>query len=241
MNPQGLFTVRGVVSNLRVRQSEEDFVSNTADKTAGAAVAVGLVAEGLAGAATSAAFSSADMAERVDFFACQVAEHVVRGRFGKVSFSDGDFIEVVCQPAAHALDAFAVRRPSDRTIWMHPHCGRGSTACRRFAIKSILLLSFGFPLILCGLLDLFVSDQPMGVAVWLAMSAVGAVLVATVLLFVASRFLGFARLSNDIFAALDFDKPPEVDLPRHLSDASKMFSNTERFNYHPYARWVYKY
>lgn len=84
-------------------------------------------------------------------------------------------------------------------------------------------------------------DNPFPLWFWLVAFLMGMSMIAVILAFVASRFTKFAHLSDDIFVALGFDKPSEVDLHRRLREARKTFTHSDRFNYHPYARWVYKY
>jgi hypothetical protein len=241
MGEYGFKLIRGEVSSLQVRQDKEDFVFTAIDKTAGGVAAAGLAIGALAGAATGALLSAEDTEERVDFFVCMVAGQRTCGRFGKVTFSDGDVVEVVGSPGEECFHAYAVVRPADRTVWMYPHCGRGTTAYKRYSTVAILLLSVLGPAFIFGLLDLVGSDNPFDFAFWLESTAICALVSAAVLAFTSSRFTKFARLSNDIFTTLRFDKPDEVDLHKRLREASKSLPSSERVNYHPHARWVYKY
>jgi hypothetical protein len=104
--------IDGTVSELVVRQDEHDFVFNATDKTSGAVAATGLAIGGLAGAATGAVLSSSETAEQVDYFLCKVGEHSVRGRFGKVTFVDGDIVQIAVQRENNNLQAYAVVRCS---------------------------------------------------------------------------------------------------------------------------------
>ncbi|SFZ74938.1 putative type VI secretion system effector [Chitinimonas taiwanensis] len=236
--------IRGVVGDLQVAQEDKDFVFTAADKAAGGGAAVGLALGGLAGAATGAVLSTGDTAERVDFFVCRLGDTFVRGQFGEVNFSDGDVIEALGVRSGKHFDVLAVTRPSDRTIWMHPHCGRGTRAYLRFCFFWI------------GFLAWVISPAALFVLMWFAWGASSTVppawfiftvyfgvglIASSVLGFVASRFISFAHLSNDILRALCFEKPEEVDLPKRLREVSKTFTNEERLKYHPHARWVYKY
>jgi len=236
--------IRGAVSNLQVRQGEEDFVSGSADKTVGGVAAAGLALDGLAGAATGAALSVGDTSERVDFFVCKVADQTVRGRFGTVGFADGDLVEVVGSLSGGVFDAYAIVRPSDRAIWTHPHCGRGSRAHLRFSARWIGLLAWLVsPVAMAGLMWLAADDANVAPPLWFVVTMYFGLglLASAIFVFVASRFTKFARLSDETFAALGFENPTEVDLHKRLREASKAMTNEERLNYHPHARWVYKY
>ena len=233
--------ISGVVVNLNVTQDEENFIQTRADQAAGGAAAVGLAVGGLAGAATGAALSSGNAADTVDFFTCAINGQPVWGRFGIVSFKDGESVEVVGENTHQGFEAYAVTRPSDRTIWMYPHCSRGIKAHVRFSVIGILLLSVLGSLCIQFVLWLL-SDSPSEgwgfLLTFFLTNVIGTALVAS---FVASRFMTFAHLSNDIFAALGFEKPAEVDLPKRLRAARKSFSHEDHLRYSPHVRWVYKY
>ena len=217
---------------------------NDADRAMGGAAAVGLAAAGLAGAATGAALSASDTTERVESFTCQVDGRSVAGRFGKVSFVDGDGVEVLASASpGGGLWAYAVTRPSDRTIWMHPHCGRGSASYRNYCIGAIVQVSLVVPAVLVGAFAAYawVEGVVLPTALFLAMFAAVAAILSAGLTFVATRFVRFARLSDAIFTGLGFDRPREVDLHRRLREANPPTEAKDRTSYHPFARWVYRY
>ena len=236
-----LEVIRGVVSDLHISQGEEDFVFTNADKSAGAGAAVGLAVGGLAGAATGAVYNSGDAADKLDFFVCRIGDENVKGRFGKVSFSDGDTVEAVGLMERGQFNAYAVTRPSDRTIWMYPHSTRGTQAYKRYSLKSIGLQSLLIPGILFALMDFFSSGPSMGLGFWLWLSISSGLLYAVILGVVARRFMKFAHIADDIFESLGFDNPADVDLPKLLRPTIKGLTNQECWNYHPQARWVFKY
>jgi hypothetical protein len=244
MNGQQFKVVRGVVSDLRVQQDEKDFVFSSGDKAAGGVAAMGLALGGLAGAATGVALSAGNTAEQIDFFSCKVGDRFVRGKFGEVSFINGDSVEVVGLLQPTYFDAYAITRPSDRTIWMYPHCGRGSLAYLRFSAWWIGIVAWLLSPTTMFAFLWFASEKEdvmpptwLFFAIWLSVGAISSV----IFIFVASRFRMFAGISNRIFAALGFDNPTKVDLHERLRESGKTFSNVERLNYHPHARWVYKY
>ena len=234
--------ISGVIANLHVIQDEENFVQTRADQAAGGAAAVGLAVGGLAGAATGALLSSSDAADTVDFFTCTVDGQPVWGRFGMVSFKDGESIEVVGENTRQGFEVYAATRPLDRTIWMYPHCSRGTKAHIRFSVIGVTLLSILGSLCM-QLVFWLASDKSAeggGIfqIVMFITNMIGFVLVAS---FVATRFMKFAHLSNDIFAALGLEKPAEVDLPKRLRVARKSFSHEDHLRYSPHVRWVFKY
>jgi hypothetical protein len=231
----------GTVADLKTGITSENFVFGSGDRAVGAATAVGLAAAGLAGAATGAAMSSGDAADKVTAFECKVGTQTVKGRFGEVTFAEGDQVEVVGTIFNDELSALAVARPSDKSIWMHPHCSRGTRAYRRFCLRWIPILSIGAPALMVTAATLFSSENAMPIA-FLAVIVLGSALMfGLILTLVARRFLAFATLSNQIFAGLQFDDPESVDLPERLSIANSELSPEDRQRYHPWKRWVYKY
>ena len=106
-----LSSYHSAVTDLKTSSSSENFVFGSGDRVIGGAAAAGLAAAGLAGAATGAAMSSGDAADKVTAFECRVGTQRVKGRFGEVTFADGDQIEVVGTVFKEELSALAVTRP----------------------------------------------------------------------------------------------------------------------------------
>ena len=237
---QRLDLIKGVVSELQVRQLEEDFVFTNTDKTAGGMAAAVLSIGGLSGAATGALLSSGDTADKVYKFVCKVGDQIVIGRLGEVTFTNGDEVEIVGERRGNYISAYAIIRPSSRTIWMHPHCGRGRRAHMIHSIRWIALVSYGAPFFL-ALADYFLSNPSKGLMFLFLMPLLVGLIVAIVFSFVAARFKKFSLLSSEIFATLHFNNPDKVDLPKLQKTTLKNATNEERLAYHPHARWVYKY
>lgn len=237
---QRLDLIKGVISELQVRQAEEDFVFTNADKNSGGVAAAVLAIGGLSGAATGALLSSGDTADKVYKFVCKVGDYIVIGRFGEVTFTNGDEVEIAGERRGNHISAYAITRPSSRTIWMHPHCGRGRRAHMIHSIRWIALVSYGVPFFL-ALIDYFVPSPSKGIAFLFLMPFLVGLIVAIVFSFVAARFKRFSFLSSEIFAVFRFENPDEVDLPKQQKVTLKNATNEERLAYHPHARWVYKY
>jgi hypothetical protein len=238
---QSLLRFFGTVADLKTSATSENFVVGQGDRAAGSVAAVGLGAAGLAGAATGAAVSSGDAADKVTAFTCKVGSRSVTGRFGEVTFTDGDQVEVVGTEFDGTFSALAVARPSDRTIWMHPHCSRGTEAYRRFCLRWIPALSFLIPVVFVLVMTMISGTREMDFWFFATTIASGTVAVAVLLFLLARKFLHFAKLSDQIFAGLQFGDPKSVDLPRRLSAMSSALTPEDRQRYHPWKRWVYKY
>jgi hypothetical protein len=234
--------ISGVVSGLVIRQDEHDFVFNETDKATGAVAATGLAIGGLAGAATGALLSSNDTVDQVDYFLCKIGEHEVRGRFGKVSFTDGDAVQAAALQKNNHFNAYAVVRPNDRSVWMHPHCGRGSVAYKRHTQKILAFCALGVPALLVGAFMIYAMLQSANpFPIWFWFLSFVLITFGSISFFVASRFAQFAKLSDEIFSVLRWPEPESVDLPQRLRDASKSLTIEQRRQYHFYARWVFKY
>jgi hypothetical protein len=171
----------GTVADLKTSSTSENFIFGSGDRVIGGAAAAGLAAAGLAGAATGAAMSSGDAADKVTVFECKVGTQSVKGRFGEVTFANGDQIQVVGTVFKEELSALAVTRPSDRTIWMHPHCSRGTKAYRRFCLRWIPILSVGTPALMVTAATLFSSERAMPIA-FLAVIVLGSALMFSLIL-----------------------------------------------------------
>lgn len=237
--------VRGVVSELQVWRSDEDFVFSDVEKKAGGAGALALAADGMAGAATGSLLSSSDTAEKVFLFVCKVGDQIVKGRFGEVTFANGNEVEVAGERRGNHMNAVAMLRPADRTIWMHPHCGRGATAYWRFVKRMTAIASMGAATAFTLTAFLLAGDgdgrTSFPLWFWPVNWAGLAFILAMVALFVARKFASFANLSSTIFSALGFKDPANVDLPKNQKLALKAATNEVLLTYHPHARWVYKY
>lgn len=239
----GFLSIKGVIADLRTSEGAEDFVGAGASQASGAAAAVGLAAEGLAGAAAGAAQFSSDIADKVTFFRCRVGGQLVTGRFGNIGFSDDDEVEIVGTKLSSEFLAYAVARPKDRSVWMHPHCSRGTGAYKRFTFKWIGLVAWVL-IPLCFLaLDFFTAEKGQQIPLWFALVQwlVFGVFFSAMFGFVASRFWRYAKLSDQIFTALELPEPKAVNLQRTLSAAMQSMTQAEKLKYHPMKRWVYRY
>jgi hypothetical protein len=233
--------ISGTVTDLHTSTTSENFVFGSGDRVTGGLAAAGLAAAGLAGAATGAAISSGDAADKVTAFVCKVDAQTVTGRFGEVTFADGDEVEVVGSFHVDGMSALAVMRPSDRTIWMHPHCGRGTEAYWRYCLRWIPGLSIATPAVMFTVATYFSGGEWPPWWFQAVSVAAGAVMLGIIQALVARRFHSFAKLSDQIFTGLQFDQPESVDLHKRLSIASTDLSPEDRQRYHPWKRWVYKY
>lgn len=216
-----LTLISGVVSGLSVHAGEEEFVRSAEQRAAGVGAATGLALEGMAGAAAGAGLAASSAGDAVQFFSCKLGELAVQGRFSKVTFKDGDALEMVIAPQRIGMPlVLAARRDSDRVLWMTPHCSRGTAGHKNFAMRLFGWLLLGAPLFFFSpfLVWLLFSAEVVeigsiefGGAICLVMGLIAAP-------YYAIRFyrqwLPIARQAEPIFAALGYPNPSHVDLPR---------------------------
>ncbi len=218
---KSLQLIGGVVSGLTVHAGEEEFVRSVGQQTTGVGVAAGLALEGMAGAAAGTGLAASSAGDSVEFFTCKIGEQSVQGRFSKITFKDGDVLDMVISPQRNSLPlVLATRRSSDRVLWMAPHCSRGTSAHKSFALRLFGWLVLGMPLffIIPSFAIIYISDIPMDFDGVLFHGAICLALGLIAAPYYAIRFyrqwLPIARQAEQIFAALGYPDPSRVDLPR---------------------------
>lgn len=233
--------IQGKVENLSMHTGEEEFIRSRAQQAAGGAAAVGLALGGLAGPAVGGAIAATG-ADSVEFFTCTVNGEPVGGRFSKVTFKDGDEVEVLLEGANSAL---AVRRPADRMLWMLPHSSRGKAAHRLFALRlavwvllAFLLSSVVFVWIMEGM-----TAQPLDPSDIRFIGALYAILSAICAGYFSIRFFfrwkPIAARTESILEALGYRNPSRVDLEKDNKRAAK--ARGEKWPYPTGGPWIYRY
>jgi hypothetical protein len=215
-----LDVLRGRIENLTVVADEEEFLQ-APSKQMGTATASALAVAGVAGAASGALLATTGSADAVQRFTCSVAGELISGCFSTVGFNDGDEVEVVgARQPDRSYYAYAVRRPEDRKLWMHPHCSRGSKAHWRYTWKMVavtiavgILIFEGVSMSSLDASDIIDGTRSFWMFFW------GALVFSIVLgLYLPLRF-AFAMSSSvaiaeRIFAALGYADPANVDMEK---------------------------
>jgi hypothetical protein len=220
VSEQQFRVLTGVVSELKVHVGEEQFLAGP-ERTAVAGTAAGLAAVGFGGAAVGTSSAASASADSVEFFSCKVDGRPVIGRFSKASFKNGDQLEVVLSNERDPALAIAARRDADRTLWVAPHCSRGTKAHRRASLRlSLWLLLLGPAFVFSGYLILGVwlgsnraevSAMLFPVVVSVGLGWIAAAYMPTRFYF---RWLAIARQAEAIFSAFGYANPSQVDLQR---------------------------
>jgi hypothetical protein len=237
--------IRGRVQELAVSAGEEQFIGSQAHRTAGAGAALGLAAAGMAGAAVGASMAATGR-DSVEFFDCMVDGQRVSGRFSKVTFKDGDEVEVVIEPQWDGTQsALAVRRLSDRILWMFPHCSRGMLAHRAFSRRLFGWLVLGF-MLFSGLFIVIMewsSAESTNVRFLEFVGTLYAGLSLVAALYGSIRFFAqwkpMALQAEAIFAALGYREPSRVDLENDHKRACMALG--KKWPYSSDGPWIYRY
>ncbi len=211
--------LRGIICDLVIERGEEDFVQSRGDRALGTVATTGLAAAGLAGAATGALLATTGGGDSVEFFTCTVDGKRVAGRFTKASFKNGDSVEVAADPQSDGTyAALAVRRPSDQTVWMFPHCSRGSKKHWAYASRVVGMLFFAIFLngaLFAGGIEFFSQKKASASALLFACVMGGALafsMACHLSIRVARRWRPFVQKAEAIFAAFGYRDPSRVDM-----------------------------
>ena len=239
-----LEVLRGRLTDLYVEDGQEDFVSTQGTNFQTAGAAIGLAAAGLAGAATNALFSAGGGADRVKYFTGLLDGKRIAGQFSKIWFSDGDHLEcaVESQPDG-SYTAYAVRRPSDQTLWMFPHCSRGRKKHWRYARRMSAILSFLMTIFLLLCLTpvlgiaLFADDAARFLSTIFVV--IGVLMGTYFSLNTARRWRLFVEIAESIFEAYGYPDPSQVDMPEQNKLYWKKFPISPEPREH--GAWVFRY
>lgn len=239
-----LQVIKGKVENLVVQRGEEVIVGSDLLRGAGAGAAVGLAAAGLAGAATGALLASGGVADSVEFFSAKVDGQTTAGRFSRVTFKEGDDVEVVGERQSDGtFAALAVRRPGDQTLWMFPHCSRGAKAQKHFALRV-----FGWTLLAFALISAIgvwqaskgTNDPAESVQFFGAISAILSLVGAAYFsIRTAMQWRPFVRKAESIFASLGYGDPGRVDMEKKNKRYWK--AKGGKWPYLTDGPWIYRY
>jgi uncharacterized MnhB-related membrane protein len=234
----------GTLSDLYIDSSEFDFVSSGGEEIAADRAAIGLAAAGLVGAASNTPVASSGGTDSVQAFVGVVDGKRISGCFSKVWFQNGDDIECAVEPqSGGSFAVYAVRRPSDQTLWMHPHCSRGRKKHWKYARKMSVILA----LVTTAFLLLMLMPH-YGFALWANEKSYHAVTVFTIMgvvmgfyfpLKTALQWAPFVAIAESIFTALGYPDAACVD----MVEQDKAFRKRQApgaFTFES-APWVFRY
>ncbi|HSC80424.1 MAG TPA: putative type VI secretion system effector [Chitinolyticbacter sp.] len=127
--------LRGTISNLRTSRQSASFFFSDSDQSAMGVIAIAAAAAGLGSQAIAVASASTSVEEHADYLEFELDGDEVSGWVWRSPFSEGDEVEAVVERERGQNVAYAIARPSDRTIALYPHCSRGKSAHIKNAVK----------------------------------------------------------------------------------------------------------
>ena len=238
--------LRGSIADLVVSSGEQEFVQTGTDKVVGTGVAAALAMSGLAGAATGAMLAVSGSADAVQFFTCTVNGHRIAGRFSKVWFENEDTVEVAGESQRDgSFAAYAVRRARDKTLWMHPHCSRGSRAHWVYALKMIPAVTAVIAVWATIFLAVYEyqSEKKHSLDSTMFIFCLYSVLSLVVGLYfplkIGWKWRPFVDIAEQVFAALGYANPSRVDMEKQNSIYWKKHAKPDEQR--RVAPWVYRY
>jgi hypothetical protein len=203
--------LQGEITQLRTENIHVHYEKNIEQQQrAAGAIAVLQAAVGQAGAVNSSQAATYE-GDPVDGFVMQVSGKVVRGSFWKTTFKNGDQVEVIGRESGGEFEAVAVTKPTDRVIWMQPHCELGTYSRKRILLK--YSSCFALFMLSCALSMAIFQDWPL----WFAI--VSFAVIAPIMLFVTvgmswGSFMRFASEMNAVGEALGLPEPEKINLFR---------------------------
>ncbi|UXY16946.1 hypothetical protein N8I74_08020 [Chitiniphilus purpureus] len=219
--------LRGKITNLRKTRESASFFFTDSDQTAMGVIAVAAAAAGLGSQAVAVASASTSVDEEADYLEFEIDGLDIRGWVWRSPFKEGDEVEVAVEKEGGHYVAFAMMRPSDRTIALYPHCSRGASAHIKNAVKWWFLGNTFVVLFSCvffaiknaiqggGLYMVFLKHGLPFLAVFLY-AFFGLMTVS-----MAKKWMPFVRLSERCFAAFGWKNPSSIDLVASTKKARK--------------------
>lgn len=213
----------GRISELKVTDTDARlFKSN---KLAGLP-ALGFLALGDSAAAASQVGLADDNQDDVDYlnscqyFSCKVGKLTVVGLVSRAFFNNGDNVEVVVEPLDDgSYFAYALRRPIDHRLWLHPNSMQGTDIGKKEAFRQGLFIFilgivfytiFSFWLLFdTGDFIYFIWSYPLYIFLIFLFSLC--------IYFCMKKGLNTgSKIANKIFATLGYPHPERVDMDQEF-------------------------
>ncbi|MCP1575174.1 hypothetical protein J2S30_003553 [Herbaspirillum rubrisubalbicans] len=217
-NSNDLQKLTGHIQNFRKSRETANFFFTARDQSNMRLGAILSALIGDSGQAASLSSYASSMEDAADFVQFELEGRAISGWLCGSPFKDGDYVEAAVKKQGSSYELFAVYKPEDRNIALYPHCVRGTSAFLHIALRRTFFVNVLFLTALC-LLFLFGGSQSLEQAIEFISSkeATWGFLLAIVLttggcVAMAWKWLPFAKLAEQIFRALEFQQPSNVDL-----------------------------
>jgi hypothetical protein len=208
--------LRGRLQNYRSERSTGDFLLSDIDRQSSGLAAVASALAGSGGAVGLASMAGTqEVMNKVQF---EVDGKHVSGWLSWSIFKGGDDVEVVAEPLNNGTyRVFAILRPADRLVALYPHCSRGRWAHYKASTKWFFRVVMPFYLLVC--LALIGAGDGGGATMENYLYVMGGGLLGCIVVYgsiaahIASRFMRFVRMAENIFDVLGWKNVKSIDLP----------------------------
>ncbi|MCW7536721.1 hypothetical protein OOT46_02485 [Aquabacterium sp. A7-Y] len=229
--PDNLALISGEIHGLQWWNGREAFLNTQSDQQMARAGSLLAAAAGeMFTAGNLSLASSDDGAFEMQYFSGKLGDRPVVGRFYEPDFKDGDFLELVAAPNGGVYEALAVRRPSDRVMWLLPEHSAGHVAHRRKMVRYGWLSSGALLAFFFGMLSYVIHEtggMTPGLRRWLTNDYMEVLL--TLMMIIAgtywlcyrffvvtllSRTSRYAYMTTGILRSFGYERPEQVDVAK---------------------------
>lgn len=234
--------ISGVVKDLKIFEAYENVLFNESQANI---LGVGAVAAAFIGdslSATTLASANSDAEIKMEFFTCVVGSTAVEGRFYKVEFDNGQYMDFAVETQSGRFTVCGARDPIRRLVWMLPHKSKGHLAQRRSNLIGILIISMAVAIIFFWLGYLVGhEDRQFRLSRAKAMSLISFVMTLVISFRVCKKVFRHSIDTTHVFEVFGFVDPPNVNLPRRNSKAENRYAaqTGERAVFFKHCRYRY--
>lgn len=208
-----LIKLTGRITNYHSSRDAACFVFSSKDQTGMGVIAIGAALAGLAGPAIATASNATSVEEEADHVKFLVDGNSVEAWLWRSPFKSGDFVEIAAEWQKDHYEAFAIARPSDRTVALYPHCSRGKNAHIKNAIFWGFWLGFFGQFLFVTGLGYFIMGPSMFIdPMYYAGLGCSAVFLTVMCTSLARKWLPFVHVAEKVFKVLGWSKPSNIDL-----------------------------
>lgn len=161
-----------------------------------------------------------DYLNRCQYFSCKVGKLTVVGLVCRAFFNNGDNVEVVVEPLDDgSYFAYALRRPIDHRLWLHPNSMQGTDIGKKEAFRQGLFIFilgvvfytiFSFWLLFdTGDFIYFIWSYPLYIFFIFLFSL-------CIYFFMKKGLNTGSKIANKIFATLGYPHPERVDMDQEF-------------------------
>jgi len=209
MSANNYVVIEGVVEDLDLFDVHVQFLKNAKKKQHTTGIAATIQAATAQPGSIHSAQATNDSGDPVKGFRMSLGNQAVAGNFWQTTFRNGDWVQAIGEMQGGVFKAIAVVSPAAGTIWMQPHCERGTLAKKRHLIKYSIVFALAVFIIEAFLL------RNVEIPIWL-LFLTSIVAVATILVVTVGMswkdFMGFAMELDKVGNALKVKNPEEMDL-----------------------------